>query len=141
MLCDMLYYSKYFDQMYNNAFLICMLSDDWDEYSITAAYMRTKYNDKLSNVEDLKALSSEAFKKIRTLRKMVREYADVFRQFDPTPLNIPNDLVTEYVYKYLKRKYGQEITLEGKTYKNITEAAKETGLSRKAIYHRINSSN
>lgn len=140
MLRDMLYYSKYFDQMYNNAFLTCMLSDDWDEFTITAAYMRTKYNDKLSNVDDLNALSSEAFKKIRELRLMVREYADVFSKFTPTPIEVENDAVTEYVYKYLKRRYGAEITIDGVTYKNITEASKATGLSRKTIYKKLNKS-
>lgn len=142
MIRDALYYHKEFNNIYDNAFIIAMLDDDWDDMKLTAAYMRSKWNKELDD-KDLFALTEEAYCDISRLKKIVNEFKSLFENKEVTKMTIENDEITQKIYNYLlynhtkgKKggKKGKKVIIDGVVYDTVKDAAEQLGCSRKHIY-------
>lgn len=105
-ICTMMHLSKHWDDFYNNAFITAMLDSKWDNYKLTAVYIRSIYNDTM-NEDDIHHLSDEAYDNIVSLRKVIDDYKDIFIELakHTSSMNIPNDDIVKKVYMYVANKH------------------------------------
>ena len=127
---------------YDNAFVYVMQNNNWDDFKITAALVRSMYND--VNKVCWKEISDEMYGKVCNVRKTLN-YAkyveDIIKvEFEnPNKLNIENDDITAMIYTYLVNNHTKsknrckKIEFEGKVYNSIKEAEEITGKSRSTI--------
>lgn len=103
---NMLYLSKHWDNFYNNAFITAMLDDKWDNYKLTAVYIRSIYNETMS-IDDIHSLSDEAYNNIVSLRKVIDDYKDIFIELSKhtSSMSIPNDDIVSRIYFYVINKH------------------------------------
>lgn len=134
------------DNFYNNAFVIAMKYDNWDEYRLAAAYTRTIFNNTMTEY-DWHTLSDEVYVKIKKLRKIYnmfiteedkKELEECCNTFD-----VPCDNITMMIYQYLVEKHTRgkkntkSVIINGITYSSINEASTKLGISRQAIHKRL----
>lgn len=127
---------------YDNAFVYVMQNNNWDDFKITAALVRSMYND--VNKVCWEEISDEMYGKVCNVRKTLN-YAkyveDIIKvKFEnPNKLNIENDDITAMIYTYLVNNHTKsknrckKIEFEGKVYNSIKEAEEITGKSRSTI--------
>ena len=127
---------------YDNAFVYVMQNNNWDDFKITAALVRSMYND--VNKVCWEEISDEMYVKVCNVRKTLN-YAkyveDIIKvEFEnPNKLNIENDDITAMIYTYLVNNHTKsknrckKIEFEGKVYNSIKEAEEITGKSRSTI--------
>lgn len=125
------------NQYYNNNFIVAMQFDGWDDCKLTAAYIRSIYNDTMLE-QDWKSLADETYTKIHSIRDVFNNYADVIKSLpvECGDNDIQLDDITQKVYNYISSKH-HTFEYEGKTYKSVKEAAKTLGISRQALYKRM----
>ena len=131
---------------YDNAFVYVMQNNNWDDFKITAALVRSMYND--VNKVCWEEISDEMYGKVCNVRKTLN-YAkyveDIIKvKFEnPNKVNIENDDITAMIYTYLVNnhtkgkksgKKGKQIIIKGVTYNTVSDAAEALGVSRKTIY-------
>ena len=131
-------WNKYWD----NTFVYVMKDDDWDNYKITAALVRSMYND--VNKDNWEEISDEMYGKVCNVRKTL-DYIKYVNDIinielnNPNKVNIENDDITAMIYDYLVKNHtsgkkgGKKIEFEGKVYNSIKEAEEITGKSRSTI--------
>ena len=135
-------WNKYWD----NTFVYVMKDDDWDNYKITAALVRSMYND--VNKDNWEEISDEMYGKVCNVRKTL-DYIKYVNDIinielnNPNKVNIENDDITAMIYDYLVKNHtkgknggnkGKLITIKGVTYNTISDAAEALGVSRNTIY-------
>lgn len=128
------YLQDNWNRFYNSNFIKAMEDNNWDDIKLTAAFIRSVYNNKMSR-KDWQALSDEAYYKIHNFRSVYDNYTDIIQSlsYDNESLNIPLDDVTQEIYNYVnaqhtkgkKSKNTKSITINGVTYSSITEAAEK----------------
>lgn len=131
-ICNMMHLSTHWNEFYNNAFITAMLNKKWDNMKLTAAYVRSIYNDKLSD-DDIKELSNEAYDNIVSLRKVVDEYCDIFIDLSDkvSSMNIQNDEITSRIYTYILSQHKkQKVTINGVVYNSVKDAMSKLGKSK-----------
>lgn len=129
------------EHYYNNAFIVAMLNDEWTLNKLTAAYVRSIYNDKI----DWKDACEETYKKMKQLRSIVDMYTDIFFDLETTyePVKIEADDIAKMIYTYVEKKHNKvnntkEVIIDNVTYSSVTEASRILDISRTAVYKRMN---
>lgn len=131
-------WNKYFD----NGFIYVMRDNSWNDCKITAALVRSMYNN--INKEQWKEMADEMYEEIHNVRNTLDyiKYVDGIIDIElenPNKLIVENDDITSTIYTYLVenhtrgKKGGKKIEFEGKIYNSITEAVEITGKSRSTI--------
>lgn len=128
---------------YNSAFLTLMLNDGWDDVQIASVYMRTIWNETMTD-KDWKTLAEESYQKLSNIRKVVKNNKSVFveleKNYPSDTVNFENDELMGQIYGYLKKKHtrgtgkGKEVNYKGTTYSSITEMAKLLNISVSKAY-------
>ena len=121
-----------------------MQYDNWDDIKLTAAFIRSVYNNKMSR-KDWQALSDEAYVKIHNFRSVYDNYTDIIQSlsYDNESLNIPLDDVTQEIYNYVNtqhakgKKNSKSIVINGIEYSSVTEAAEKLNVTRSTIYNML----
>jgi len=126
----MMYISKNWSAFYNNAFISAMLDKNWDNMKLTAAYVRSIYNDNLTT-DDIKQLSEEAYDNITSLRKVVDDYTDIFIDLskNTSSMSIQNDEILSRIYGYVLSQHTKspkikKVKIGGVEYNSVKEAMK-----------------
>lgn len=135
-ICTMMHISKHWDEFYNNAFITAMLDKRWDNYKLTAVYIRSIYNENMST-DDIHQLTNEAYDNIVSIRKVIDTYKDIFVDLskNTSSMNIQNDEIISKIYTYILSKHTKNnIVINGITYSSIKEAMSKLGKNRMWIY-------
>jgi len=137
------YLQENWHKFYNSNFIKAMENEEWDDIKLTAAYIRSIYNEKMTT-KDWKILSDEAYLKIHNFRKVYNDYIDIIESFsyDNESLNIELDDKTKEIYTYIYNQHingkkGKKIVINGVSYNTIKEAAEKLNVSRPTIYKMI----
>ncbi len=123
-ICTMMHLSKHWDEFYNNAFITAMLDNRWDDCKLTAAYVRSIYNDTM-NEDDIQQLTNETYENIVSLRKVINDYKDIFIELSKNTSNmsIPNDEILSKIYTYILSKHKkQKVVIHGIEYSSVKDA-------------------
>ena len=131
-ICNMMHLSTHWNEYYNNAFITAMLNKEWDDAKLTAAYVRSIYNDNLLD-GDVKELAKEAYENIKSLRKVVDEYSDIFIGLSDktSSMNIQNDEITSKIYTYILSQHKkQKVVINGVEYTSVKDAMTKLGKSK-----------
>lgn len=126
------YLQENWNKFYNSNFIKAMENEDWDDIKLTAAFIRSIYNDKMTT-KDWRILSDEAYLKIHGFRKVFNDYTDIIEGFsyDNENLNIELDDITREIYTYIYnqhtkgKKNAKSVIINGVTYSSVTDAAQK----------------
>lgn len=133
------------NKYYNNVFILAMLNKEWTDKKITAAYIRSIYNDKM-NTTEWHDLTKEAFQKIHDYRRIVSEYYYIICELPMSTdkLDIEYDDTMKMIWDYIDVCLGngigkgkgrsKSVTYNGVTYSSVSEMAKALHCSRKHCY-------
>lgn len=94
---------------YDRVFMKVMLNPDWDNKQLAAVFMRTKYNDTMTE-DDWKNLLEETYQDITSIRKIVCDNANIFEKlYEEEPgenIKFDNDEILGRFISYLNFKHS-----------------------------------
>ena len=130
----------YFNQYVDKEFLVNMTKDDWDQYREAARYTRMLFNETM----DWKKTAKEVLLNLGDLVSIVSENGELFKNTcqSEEKIEIPDDEITKMIENYLREKFAKmkkkksSVVIDGVRYSSISEAMKQTGLSRTTLWRR-----
>ena len=129
---------------YNSAFITLMLKEDWDDIQIASVYMRTIWNEDMTD-NDWKSLAEESYQKLKNIRKVVVVNKSVFKKLEENnpsdTIKFKNDELMGKIYGYLESKHSRgsgkgrtrTIIVKGQEFNSVQDAAKYFNVDRKTI--------
>lgn len=121
---------KDFSKYYNNKFIELMLSGKYDEYKLTALYVRSVWNENIEDDRWWNMLCDEILPKMKRIMNIVIDNKDVFGTKKIKDMVLNYDDITRKIYLYLVKTYNAKVNIDGVDYGNMKEYEKRMAFDR-----------